>query len=137
MTILLRLRTTLLAAPLAAAALMPVHAAEQGPNGFAFAADPTVAAGQRAVYAVVHRYEALLNAGDTGAILDLFAPDSVAEWNDKPTFATRQERKDAYDALFRIARFTTVFGYAGIDVYGDTAVVRTYHHKGATVREGG
>jgi hypothetical protein len=30
-----------------------------------------------------------------------------------------------------------VFGYAGIDVHGETAVVRTYHHKGATVLESG
>ena len=131
------LRATVIGAALVSAVLMPAYAADQEPDGFAFAADPTVAAGQRAVYAVVHRYETLLNAGDTAAILDLFAPDSVAEWNDKPTFATRQEQKDAYDALFRVATFTTVFGYAGIDVHGDTAVVRTYHHRGATVREGG
>jgi ketosteroid isomerase-like protein len=111
-------------------------APESGPQ-FPFSADPAVSARQHAAYDVVHRYEQLLNAGDTAGILDLFAPEGVAEWNDKPTFATRQERAAAYDALFKVAKFSTVFGYAGIDVSGDTAVVRTYHHKGATVLEGG
>ena len=104
--------------PLAHAAIAP------GPN-FTFATDPAVAAQQRSAFDVVHRYEQLLNAGDTTEILALFAPDGIAEWNDKPTFSTLQEKRDAYDALFRIAKFTTVFGYAGIDVHGDTAVVRT------------
>ncbi len=85
----------------------------------------------------VHRYEELLNAGDTAAILALFAPDGVAEWNDRPTFVTPQEKADAYNALFKVAKFTTVFGYASVSAYGDTAVVRTFHHKGATVMEGG
>ncbi len=49
----------------------------------------------------------------------------------------RNEKKAAYDALFKVATFSTVFGYAGIDVVGDTAVVRTFHHRGATVVEGG
>ena len=61
----------------------------------------------------------------------------MAEWNDRPTFVTPEEKKGAYDALFRVAKFTTVFGYAGIDVMGDTAVVRTFHHRNATVMEGG
>jgi uncharacterized protein (TIGR02246 family) len=104
---------------------------------FNFSSDPAVAAQQRVAYDVVHRYEQLLNTGDTAGILDLFAPDGVAEWNDKPTFATRDQLKDAYDTLFKIAKFSTVFGYASIDVFGDTAVVRTFHHKGATILEGG
>ena len=99
--------------------------------------DPGTRAAQHAVYDVVHRYEALLNAGDTTGILALFAPESVAEWNDKPTFATKQEKQEAYDSLFKVAKFSTVFGYASVDVYGDVGVVRTYHHKGATIVEGG
>ncbi|MCJ2138591.1 YybH family protein [Methylobacterium sp. E-066] len=137
MSLISCLRNLFLSAALVGAALVPVDAADQTTSSFAFASDPMVAAGQRAAYDVVHRYETLLNAGDTDGILDLFASDGVAEWNDKPTFATRQEKRDAYAALFRVARFTTVFGYAGIDVHGETAVVRTYHHKGATVLEGG
>lgn len=106
-------------------------------ENFTFSADPGVSAQEHIAYDVVHRYERLLNAGDTAGILELFAPDGIAEWNDKPTLATRDELKAAYDALFKIAKFSTVFGYASIEVYNDTAVIRTYHHKGATVLEGG
>ena len=122
-------------AALAIASAMPVQAAPE--PAVQFSSDQAVAAQQRAAYDVVHRYEQLLNTGDTTAILKLFASDSVAEWNDKPTFATAKEKADAYDALFKVAKFTTVFGYASVNAYGDTAVVRTFHHKGATVMEGG
>jgi ketosteroid isomerase-like protein len=134
----LRSRLAMLVIGMAAAMLAAASAvaAESG-SPFPFSADPAVSAQQHAAYDVVQRYEQLLNAGDTAGILDLFASESVAEWNDKPTFATRQEKADAYNALFKVAKFSTVFGYAGIDVSGDTAVVRTYHHKGATVLEGG
>jgi len=114
----------------------PAFAAEPA-QPYAFSSNPTVAADQHAAYDVVHRYEALLNAGDSDGILKLYAPESVAEWNDKPTAATEAERKQIYDALFKAAKFTTVFGYATISGYGDTAVVRTFHHKDATVLEGG
>ena len=121
------------AASIAIAALAVLPAVAGPDSNFQFSSDPVVSAAQHAAYDVVHRYEQLLNAGDTA----VFAPDGVAEWNDKPTCATRQEKVAAYDALFKIAKFSTVFGYAGIDVAGDTAVVRTFHHKGATILEGG
>ena len=102
-----------------------------------FSSDPQMAAQEHQVYDVVHQYETLLNKGDTAAILALYAPDSVAEWNNLPTFATNEERKAAYDALFKTAKFSTVFGYAAVTAYGDTGFVRTFHHKGAAVNEGG
>jgi len=104
---------------------------------FVFSTDPAISAAQHAAYDVVHQYEQYLNAGNTQGILDLFAPQSVAEWNDKPTFATREQRAAGYEALFKIAKFSTVFGYASIDVDGDMAIVRTFHHKGAAVLENG
>jgi ketosteroid isomerase-like protein len=128
--------TAALAMLLALATLPALAGADSGESSL-FSSDPVVSALQHAAYDVVHRYEQLLNAGDTAGIVDLFAPDGVAEWNDKPTFATRDEKIRAYDALFKVAKFSTVFGYAGIDVAGDTAVVRTFHHKGATILEGG
>jgi ketosteroid isomerase-like protein len=122
---------------IAALAMLPALAGADSGESFLFSSDPVVSAQQHAAYDVVYRYEQLLNAGDTAGIVDLFAPDGVAEWNDKPTYATRDEKIAAYDALFKVAKFSTVFGYAGIDVSGDTAVVRTFHHKGATILEGG
>lgn len=121
----------------ASSALTTIPANADEPSAFAFSADTTISAEQHAAYDVVHRYEQYLNAGNTQGIVDLFAPQSVAEWNDKSTFATRKEKVAGYDALFGIAKFTTVFGYASIDIYGDTAVVRTFHHKGASVLENG
>ena len=47
-----------------------------------------------------------------------------------------QKRADD-DALFKLAKFSTVFGYASIDIDGDMAVVRTFHHKGAAVLKDG
>jgi len=117
--------------------MLPAIAGPNSGENFQFSSDSFISSQQHAAYDVVHRYEQLLNAGDTAGIVDLFAPDGVAEWNDKPSFATRQEKIAAYDALFKIAKFSTVFGYAGIDVSGDTAIVRTFHHKGATILEGG
>ena len=114
-----------------------VASAAEPESTIIFSADPALAAQQRPVYDVIHRYEQMLNAGNTAEILKLYAPESIAEWNDKPTFKTAQQKTDAYDALFKIAKFTTVFSYDAVDVYGDTAIVRTHHHKGATVVEDG
>ena len=116
--------------------IVPALAVEPA-QPYTVAADPKAAADQREAYDVVHRYETLLNSGDTAAILQLYAPESVAEWNDRPTAATNAERKAIYDELFKAAKFSTVFGYASVTGYGDAAVVRTFHHKGATVMEGG
>ncbi|MBV9198802.1 MAG: nuclear transport factor 2 family protein [Alphaproteobacteria bacterium] len=120
-----------------AGSMVPAAKAASGEAAFAFSADPATAVRQRAAYAVVHQYEQYLNAGDTEGILDLFAPQSVAEWNDKPTFVTRDQKQAGYNALFKIAKFSTAFGYASIDIDGDIAIVRTFHHNGATVLENG
>ncbi|QBR04477.1 nuclear transport factor 2 family protein (plasmid) [Paraburkholderia pallida] len=123
----------MLATWLALAAPMAVCAEDAIP----YSSDPAVSAEQREVYDVVHRYENALNTRDTAAIIGLFAEDSVAEWNNKRTYATREQKIAGYNKLFRIANFSTVFAYDVINVYGDTAVVRTHHHVGATVIENG
>lgn len=134
---LFQLRLTLATCALALAAGLPHPATAEEAQAPPFSSDPAVSAQQHQVYDVVHRYELMLNAGNTDEILKLFAPDSVAEWNNKTTFKTRQQKADAYSTLFKVAKFTTVFGYDAMDVYGDMAIVRTYHHKGATVFENG
>lgn len=129
--------TTRLATATAMATMLALSMAAAKAQDFRLSDDPQISALQHAAYDVVHRYEQLLNAGDAAGIIELFAPEGVAEWNEKPTFVTLQEKIDAYNALFKIAKFSTVFGYGGIDVHGATAVVRTFHHKGATINEGG
>jgi ketosteroid isomerase-like protein len=118
-------------------AFRPAGAAADEPGDFVFSADPAISVEQQAAFEVVHQYEQHLNAGNTSGILDLFAPQSVAEWNNKPTFVTRTQKQAGYNALFKIAKFSTVFGYASIDIDGDIAIVRTFHHKGAAVLENG
>jgi hypothetical protein len=49
----------------------------------------------------------------------------------------RQEKIDGYRSLFKIAKFSTVFAYDTVDVYGNIAIVRTHHHVGAAVIENG
>jgi len=107
--------------------------AHELPANIITSTDAATSADQRLVYMLVHQYEQLLNAGSTEAIVDLFAADSVIEWNDTPTFTTRQQKVDGYDALFRIAKLSTAFVYDAIDVYGNIAIVRTHHPVGAAV----
>jgi ketosteroid isomerase-like protein len=125
----------IVAALLALTSSAPRAAVEE--DTIPYSSDPAVSAEQRQVYDVVHRYENALNAKDTDAIVGLFADDSVAEWNNKRTYATHEQRIAGYNALFKIAKFSTVFAFDAINVYGDTAVVRTHHHVGATVIENG
>ena len=116
-------------------ALTPVAAAEN--SAVPFSTDAKVKSIQQEAYNVVNLYEQALNEGNTKKIVSLFADDSVAEWNNKRTYATTQQRTEGYDALFKIAKFKTVFAYDAINVYGDAVVIRTHHHKGATVMENG
>ncbi|MBN3762086.1 nuclear transport factor 2 family protein [Burkholderia sp. Ac-20365] len=118
----------------AACLAIPLSAAAQT---LPFSTDPQVLARQRDVYDVVDRYQNALNTKDTDAIVSLFAEDSVAEWNDKVTYATRQQKIDGYNALFKSVNFSTKFAYDAIDVYGDMAIVRTHHHVGASYVERG
>ena len=59
------------------------------------------------------------------------------EWNGKATFKIPGQKAAAHDALFKTAKFTTVFGHDPSDMYGDTAVVRTSHDEGAAIFENG
>jgi ketosteroid isomerase-like protein len=94
-------------------------------------------ADQQEVYQMIRRYEAGLNAADTNAIVNLFADDSVAEWNNRRTYATRQQKIDGHNEQFKMAKLSTVLALDAINVYGDTAVVRTHHTVGQTVIENG
>ena len=126
---------SLLTAVLTLGATLPAQRAigEELPPNIVAASDAGTSADQRLVYMLVHQYEQLLNAGSTEAIVDLFATDAVIEWNDTPTFTTRQQKVDGYNALFGIAKISTAFVYDVIDVYGDVAIVRTHHPVGAMV----
>lgn len=108
-------------------------AAQELPASIVASPDAATIADQRLVYMLIHQYEQLLNAGNTEAIVELFTADAVIEWNNTPTFTTRQQEIDGYNALFRIAKLSTAFVYDAIDVYGNIAIVRTHHPVGAAV----
>lgn len=101
---------------------------------FTYSTDPRVAATQREVKAVVERYQAGLNAGDISQIRPLFAPDAVAEWNEKATVVGVDAMARPYEELFRAIQFTTDFQYDAVDIHGEVAVVRTHHPVGQTER---
>ena len=122
--------------PLAVAlvAIAPSNATDSSDTAVAPSDDPVTTfettADQQEVYQVIRQYEAGLKAGDTNAIVNLFADDSVAEWNNKPTYATRQQKIDGHNELFKMGKLSTGLAVDAINVYGDTAVVRTHHHVG-------
>jgi ketosteroid isomerase-like protein len=104
---------------------------DRGPTGaFSYSSDPTVAIVQRRVKAVVERYQEGLNSSDFAIIRPLFAPDAVAEWNDKATGIRRDAMVGPYKALFKQIKFTTDFQYDAVDIYGQLAIVRTHHPVG-------
>ena len=105
-----------------------------GPTGaFTYAADAKVAAAQRQAKAVVERYQQGLNTSDFAVIRPLFAPDAVAEWNEKETVIGVDNMAGPYEALFKKAKFNTDFQYDAVDLPGeDIAIVRTHHPVGQT-----
>ena len=105
-------------------------------GGFAFSSTSTIAAQQKAVYDVLNQYQQGLDTANTKAILALFAPSSVAEWNNKRTATTVAEKAALYNWLFANEKFSTEFAYDDIHIssMGDMAFVRTHHHVGAAVK---
>jgi ketosteroid isomerase-like protein len=129
----------LLAAPAAAALLIAAgptpsgDGKDGGPSGaFTYSPIAPVAAAQRQVKGVVERYQDGLNSSDFARIRPLFAPDAVAEWDEKATVIGAEAMAKPYEELFKEIKFNTDFQYDAVDVYGDVAIVRTHHPVGQT-----
>ena len=73
-----------------------------------------------------------MNSADFARIRPLFAPDAVAEWNNRATVVGVAAMAAPYAALFKDAKFDTDFQYDAVDIYGDAAIVRTHHPVGQT-----
>ena len=99
-------------------------------GAFTYSANPSLAAVQREAKAVVERYQEGLNSSSFASIRPLFAPDAVAEWNDKGTVIGRDAMAGPYQALFKEIKFATDFQYDAVDIHGDVAIVRTHHPVG-------
>jgi ketosteroid isomerase-like protein len=112
----------------------PGDGKDGGASGaFRYSRDAKVAAVQRQVKAVVERYQDGLNSSDFSKIRPLFAPDAVAEWNEKATMVGVAAMAKPYEDLFKATKFNTDFHYDAVDLYGDMAIVRTHHPVGQTV----
>ncbi len=104
-----------------------------GPSGaFRYAQEAQLAAVQKKVKAVVERYQDGLNSSDFAKIRPLFAPDAVAEWNEKATVIGIDAMAQPYETLFQAIKFDTDFQYDAVDIYGEIAIVRTHHPVGQT-----
>nr|WP_202948055.1 nuclear transport factor 2 family protein [Caulobacter sp. AP07] len=102
-----------------------------GPTGaFTYSPSPDTAAVQRQAKAVVERYQAGLNGADFAAISREYAPDAVAEWNNKQTVVGVAAMRPSYEAMFKAIKFDTDFQYDAVDIHGDIAIVRTHHPVG-------
>ena len=112
----------------------PAVGNDGGPTGaFTYSEDAKVAAAQHQARAVVERYQVGLNTSDFSFIRPLFAPDAVAEWNEKTTVVGAEAMAGPYEALFKKAKFATDFQYDAVDLPGeDIAIVRTHHPVGQT-----
>jgi ketosteroid isomerase-like protein len=129
----------LLAASAAGVLLIAVRSAspgdgkDGGPTGaFTYSPDAQVAAVQRQVKGVVDRYQDGLNSSDFARIRPLFAPDAVAEWDEKATVIGIEAMAKPYEELFKEVKFNTDFQYDAVDLHGDVAIVRTHHPVGQT-----
>jgi ketosteroid isomerase-like protein len=101
-------------------------------GAFSYSRDARVAAVQKKVKAVVERYQDGLNSSNFANIRPLFAPDAVAEWNEKATVIGVDAMAKPYDHLFKAIKFNTDFQYDAVDVHGNIAIVRTHHSIGQT-----
>jgi ketosteroid isomerase-like protein len=128
----------LLAACVAASLVIAAHPAfsrvgqDGGPSGaFSYSKDAQVAAVQKQVKAVVERYQDGLNNSDFARIRATFAPDAVAEWNEKATVISVEAMAKPYEELFKKIKFNTDFQFDAVDLYGDIGIVRTHHPVGS------
>jgi ketosteroid isomerase-like protein len=109
------------------------HGKDGGPTGaFSYSKDAQLAGVQKKIKGVVERYQDGLNSSDFSKISPLFAPDAVAEWNEKATVIGVEAMAKPYRTLFDEIKFNTDFQYDAVNVYGDVAIVRTHHPIGQT-----
>ncbi|MDF5721157.1 MAG: nuclear transport factor 2 family protein [Rhizonema sp. PD37] len=104
-----------------------------GPSGaFTYSKTASVAAVQRRAKHVVETYQTALNNSDFDTIRTLFAPNAIAEWNNKATVVGVAAMEEPYKKLFQETKFTTDFQYDAVDIHGSIAIVRTHHPQGQT-----
>jgi uncharacterized protein (TIGR02246 family) len=69
---------------------------------------------EQAVSAALKAYERALNASDTGAVMELYAPDGVFMPQNSPSSVGSDAVRRAYDAVFTAIRLTVEFTVAEV-----------------------
>jgi len=71
-------------------------------------------ANEKAIAAVLAQYQDALNQSDTGAVVNLYAPDGVFMPQNSPSSVGADEVRRAYDAVFKAIKLTVRFNVAEI-----------------------
>jgi uncharacterized protein (TIGR02246 family) len=71
-------------------------------------------ANEKAVAAVLAKYQDALNQSDTDAVMKLYAPDGVFMPPNSPSSVGAKEVRRAYDAVFRTIKLTVKFNIAEV-----------------------
>jgi uncharacterized protein (TIGR02246 family) len=71
-------------------------------------------ANEKAVAAVLVKYQEALNQSDTGSVMKLYAADGVFMPQNSPSSVGAEEVRRAYDAVFRTIKLTVKFNVAEV-----------------------
>ena len=71
-------------------------------------------ANEKAVAAVLAKYQEALNQSDTAAVMKLYAPDGVFMPQNSPSSVGAEEVRRAYDAVFKTIKLTVKFNLAEV-----------------------
>jgi uncharacterized protein (TIGR02246 family) len=95
-------------------------------------------ADEQAVATVLKAYERALNASDTNASMELYAPDGVFMPQNSPSSVGTDAVRHAYDAVFAAIKLTVKFSVAEIrQVAPDWVLARTNSAGVVTIRATG
>ncbi|MFB2538356.1 MULTISPECIES: YybH family protein [unclassified Acinetobacter] len=86
------------------------------------------------IKATLIAYQTAMAKADTDAIMAIFQDNAVIEFQAKPTLQGKDAIHHSYEQAFAVMDFTGIdYVPTNIEIYGDTAIVRTTHPIGATV----
>jgi uncharacterized protein (TIGR02246 family) len=82
-------------------------------------------ANEKAVAAVLAKYQDALNQSDTGEVMKLYAPDGVFMPQNSPSSVGAEEVRRAYDAVFSTIKLTVKFNVAEVVEMANWVFART------------
>jgi len=87
-------------------------------------------ANEKAVAAVLARYQDALNQSNTDAVMKLYAPDGVFMPQNSPSSIGADEVRRAYDAVFKTIKLTVKFNVAEVVEMAPNWVFARTHSAG-------